>query len=108
VGITIYFIAQYAVMNYVHKIKDVKPLWFANVANSILWWTFVKACWRAAGSTFGSAITFKTTLKGANAFLNKSIGDLWMPTCSLLALLSALGEAILSGFESGTMLHLRP
>eukprot|EP00884_Botryococcus_braunii_P012540 jgi/Botrbrau1/21287/Bobra.0573s0001.1 len=104
VGLTIYFVAQYAVMNYVHKFKDLKPLWFANVANSILWWTFVKACWRAAGSTLGSAITFKTTLKGANAFLNKSIGDLWMPVLSLLALLSAFGFGLFKVITGPTVI----
>ena len=51
----------------------------------------MKACWRALGGAFGRSITFKTTLKGADALRAKSVGDLWMPTTSFLALASALG-----------------
>ena len=51
-------------LNYVRRFKHITPLWFANVANNILWWTFVKACWRAAGSMMANrGITFKTTMK---------------------------------------------
>lgn len=41
-----------------------EALWFANTANSLLWWTYVKAFWRALNSVFGEKIKFKTTLKG--------------------------------------------
>lgn len=78
-------------MNYVHRFRDLKALWFANIANAILWWTFVKACWRALGGAFGRSITFKTTLKGADALRAMSVGDLWMPTASFVSLASALG-----------------
>jgi hypothetical protein len=68
VGLTTYFCAQYAVLNYVRRFKHITPLWFANVANNILWWTFVKACWRAAGSMMADrGITFKTTMKARAA-----------------------------------------
>lgn len=41
-----------------------QALWFANCANTLLWWTYVKACWRALSTLTGvSNITFKTTLK---------------------------------------------
>ena len=90
-GLSVYMAAQFCVMNYVHRFRDLKALWFAGIANSILWWTFVKACWRAFGGAFGRSITFKTTLKGADALRAKSVGDLWMPTTSFLALASALG-----------------
>ncbi|KAK9826822.1 hypothetical protein WJX81_004238 [Elliptochloris bilobata] len=92
VGLTTYFVAQYAVLNYVRQFKHVTPLWFANVANNILWWTFVKACWRAAGSMMADrGITFKTTMKGAGRLMNANIGDLWMPTICLLGLFASLG-----------------
>ncbi len=94
VGLTVYFLAQYMVLNYVRKFNHIKPLWFANVANNILWWTFVKACWRAVGSTMGKGITFKTTLKGRGMLIANSIGDLWMPTLCFLGLLASLGEAL--------------
>ena len=45
-----------------------EALWFANTANSLLWWTYVKAFWRALNSVFGEKIKFKTTLKGKPAF----------------------------------------
>lgn len=90
-GLTVYFVAQYMVLNYVRKFKHIKPLWFANVANNILWWTFVKACWRAVGASMGKGITFKTTLKGRGMLIANSIGDLWMPTVCFLGLLASLG-----------------
>lgn len=90
-GLSVYMAAQFCVMNYVHRFRDLKALWFANIANAILWWTFVKACWRALGGAFGRSITFKTTLKGADALRAKSVGDLWMPTASFVSLASALG-----------------
>lgn len=49
---------------YVRSYKHVEALWFANTANSLLWWTYVKAFWRALNSVFGEKIKFKTTLKG--------------------------------------------
>ena len=44
VGLTCYMLAQTLVLNYVRKPKHVEALWFASIANTILWWTFVKAC----------------------------------------------------------------
>lgn len=52
---------------YVRSYKHVEALWFANTANSLLWWTYVKAFWRALNSVFGEKIKFKTTLKGKKA-----------------------------------------
>ncbi len=81
-GLTTYFCAQYAVLNYVRRFKHITPLWFANVANNILWWTFVKACWRAAGSMMADrGITFKTTMKARAR-----------PPCRCSAMLSACGR----------------
>jgi hypothetical protein len=51
------------VLYYTRSLKHIEALWFANVANQILWWTYVKACWRALSSACGQSITFKTTLK---------------------------------------------
>ena len=49
---------------YCRSVKHIEALWFANVGNQVLWWTYVKACWRAAGSACaGKGITFKTTMK---------------------------------------------
>ncbi|KAK9904260.1 hypothetical protein WJX75_007984 [Coccomyxa subellipsoidea] len=103
VGLTVYFLAQYMVLNYVRKFNHIKPLWFANVANNILWWTFVKACWRAVGSTMGKGITFKTTLKGRGMLIANSIGDLWMPTLCFLGLLASLGFGMFKVFTGPTV-----
>lgn len=73
------------------KRKHTFPLWFNWVANNILWWTFVKACWRAAASTCGQTITFKTTLKGTGRLANSNLGDLWIHVISFLALLASFG-----------------
>ena len=44
--------------------RGAQALWFANCANTLLWWTYVKACNRALSTLLGlSSITFKTTLK---------------------------------------------
>ena len=92
VGLTVYFIAQYGILNYVRNRKHVGPLWFANVANNILWWTFVKGFWRAfSGTKLGNTLTFKTTLKGSSKFMNQSIGDLWIPTLCFLGLAASFG-----------------
>ena len=71
-----------------------EALWFANISNMILWFTYVKGAWRALTGKFGAGITFKTTLKGAGKLLDSVLGDLWMPgTCFILSAIS-LGYGI--------------
>ena len=41
------------VLGYCKKWKHAEALWFSGVANSILWFTFVKACWRSMSSVLG-------------------------------------------------------
>ena len=53
-----------SVLYYVRSYRHIEALWFANTANSILWFTYVKAFWRAINSAFGEKIRFKTTVKG--------------------------------------------
>ncbi|KAK9804363.1 hypothetical protein WJX72_009368 [[Myrmecia] bisecta] len=90
-ALTVYTVAQTLVLNYMKKWKHIEALWFANIANQILWFTFVKACWRAMNSVCGKTITFKTTLKGASKLMDSALGDLWMPITCLLALTVSLG-----------------
>lgn len=59
------------VLYYVRDWKHLSPLWFSNVANQIMWWTYVKAFWRGVVSAFGTKITFKTTLKGTGRLAQK-------------------------------------
>ncbi|KAL3150937.1 hypothetical protein ABBQ32_000684 [Trebouxia sp. C0010 RCD-2024] len=91
VALTAFIIAQTLVTSYCRNRKHFKPLWFNSVSNNILWFTFVKGCWRAVGSSFGKSITFKTTLKGSNMLMKNGLGDLWMPCVCFLGLLASLG-----------------
>ena len=70
--------------------KHIEALWFSNVANSLMWWTYVKAFWRAANSLCGGGIQFKTTIKGASALMNSGLRDLLMPIIAFGLLLSAI------------------
>jgi hypothetical protein len=94
VALTAYMAAQFLVLNYCRNRRHLKPLWFNTVANNILWWTFVKGCWRALGSTCGKALTFKTTIKGGSMLMKNGLGDLWMPCLCFCALLASLGFGI--------------
>lgn len=58
-----------------------QSMWFAAVANSILWWAFLKAMYRATiGKWFAGTIVFKVTAKGLQKLNNLPIRDLWMAT----------------------------
>lgn len=61
-----------------------------------MWWVYVKACWRALLSATGlGGITFKTTLKGASAFVDGAVRDLWLPGVAFGALAaSAIAGAV--------------
>ena len=82
---------------HLQRVSHAFPIFFASIANNILWWTFVKACWKSLLSLVpGRAkITFKTTMKGAAGLMaNSAIGDLWMPAASFVALAVTLGIGI--------------
>ena len=85
-----------SVLYYVRSYKHIEALWFANTANSLLWWTYVKAFWRALNSVFGEKIKFKTTLKGALSPSYSSpleiVTSLIAQHKSLLMVLSARGH----------------
>ena len=53
VGLTIYMVAQQLVLNYCRKLRHFESLYFASVANNILWWTFVKACFNVVWGLIG-------------------------------------------------------
>lgn len=61
-----YAIAQHLVLSYCRKLKHVEALWFAGIANNILWWTFAKAAFNALLAKLGKRVTFKATLKVRN------------------------------------------
>ena len=41
-GLTVYFVATNSVLYYVKSIKHIEALWFANCANQLLFWTYIK------------------------------------------------------------------
>lgn len=41
-GLTIYSVATQMVLYYVRHPNHTEALWFAAVANSLLWWTYIK------------------------------------------------------------------
>ena len=43
-GLTIYFIATNAVLYYIKSLKHIEALWFANCANQLLFYTYIKVC----------------------------------------------------------------
>ena len=53
VGLTIYMVAQQLVLNYCRRLRHFESLYFASVANNILWWTFVKACFNVVWGLIG-------------------------------------------------------
>ena len=107
-ALTVYFAAQYMVLNYVRKMNSVahwwshlKQLWFANIANNILWWAYVKACFRVARAYYGRGLQFKSTAKGKGAIAAAAwnlFQDLGIPGACLILLIISLGE--LSGPSS--------
>ena len=56
IGLTIYMLAQTCVLNFMRKRTHYEPIWFATIANNILWWTFVKACFNSLLSCNSGAV----------------------------------------------------
>ena len=51
-----------------------QSMWFASCANSILWFAFLKAMYRATlGKYIAGAITFKVTAKGLQSLKDSAI-----------------------------------
>jgi hypothetical protein len=48
-------VAQQLVLNYCRRARHFESLYFASVANNILWWTFVKACFNVVWGLIGGA-----------------------------------------------------
>lgn len=62
-ALTIYTVATQSLLYYVKELQHIEALWFANIANQLLWWTYVKAAWRTFSSKLTcTTITFKVLL----------------------------------------------
>ena len=81
IAVTVYYPCTMFVMYYTRSLRHLKSMWFAAVANSILWWAFLKAMYRATiGRWFAGTLVFKVTAKGLQKLANLPIRDLWMAT----------------------------
>lgn len=102
-GVTVYYFTTNSVLYYVRSVRHFEALWFANISNAILWWTYVKAFWRAINSVFGQKIQFKTTLKGASILMNTIFRDLWMPACCFILLAVSIIFGLVKLFTGATI-----
>lgn len=70
-------------------------MYFANVANSLLWWSYVKACWRSFISKITRKnITFKATAKGGSKLKNSPLRDIWLAIVMFILLTVSIAVAI--------------
>lgn len=77
--------------------RHVEALWFANVANNLLWWAYVKAGWRSLMARIFfccSQITFKATAKGKGKLAVTAFGDLWLHATAFFILVVSIGIGI--------------
>ena len=77
-GLTVYFVATEMVLYYVRSFKHVEALWFANLANQILFWTYVKVssrhCHQRPGPAEHSQQLVVQSTKGGPAFAAVTTG----------------------------------
>lgn len=77
------------VVFYVRTPSHIKAMWFALVANTILWFAYLKALVRATVGRLFGGLHFKATAKGSGASLAASgIQDTWIHVLSFCALVS--------------------
>ena len=66
-------------------------MWFASVSNSILWWAYLKAMYRATlGRWLSGTIVFKVTAKGLQRMKDLPFRDVWMSLLFTMAMLASL------------------
>jgi endoglucanase len=102
-GVTVYYFSTNSVLYYVRSLRHFEALWFANISNALLWWTYVKAFWRAINSVCGQKIQFKTTLKGASLLMNTMFRDLWMPAACFTLLAVSVVFGLVKLFSGPTI-----
>ena len=65
------------------------------MANSLLWWSYVKACWRSFISKITRKnITFKATAKGGSKLKNSPLRDIWLAIVMFILLTVSIAVAI--------------
>ena len=80
-AVTVYFCGLSVMMYYNTSLAHLKSMWFSSIANSILWFAFLKAAWRASfGRMLSGTIMFKVTAKGLQKLNKLPLRDIWMST----------------------------
>ena len=88
-ALTAYALTTQALQYYVRTPRHVEALWFADVANAILWWAYVKAAWRMLWARIFfccSRVSFKATAKGSGRLAASIVGDVWLHAVFLFVL----------------------
>ena len=96
-ALTLYAATTTALQYAVRTPSHIEALWFANVANSILWWAYVKAAWRMLMARIFfcfSNVTFKATAKGKGRLAASIVGDVWLHALFFVLLAVSIGVAI--------------
>lgn len=104
VAITIYYGSTLLLMYYTRSFSHLKSMWFASVANSVLWWAFLKAMYRATiGRWLSGTIVFKVTAKGLQRLNNLPIRDIWMSAVWFIFSLVTLIIGLVHFFKGGVL-----
>ena len=104
VSITSYYAATLALMYYTRAFAHLKSMWFSSVANSILWFAFLKAMYRATvGRWLSGTIVFKVTAKGLQRLNNLPLRDVWMSSLWFIFSLISLIFGMVHYFKGGVL-----
>lgn len=84
------YVCTTLILYFVRTPRHLEALFFANTCNSIMWWTYAKAAWRAGMAAAGAGgLSFKTTLKGGESLQNSALRDLWVAVLTVGGLLAS-------------------
>ena len=104
VSITAYYSATLLLMYYTRSLGHLKSMWFASVANSILWFAFLKAMYRATvGRWLSGTIVFKVTAKGLQKLNKLPLRDVWMASIWFIFSLVTLTFGLVHYFKGGVL-----
>ena len=73
-GLTVYFVATDTVLYYVKSIKHIEALWFANCANQLLFWTYIKV---SLTTTHAPSLSFPCSFKVFSHTMLTAVGPTW-------------------------------
>ena len=101
-SITVFYVATLGINYYTRSPSHLKSMWFASVANNILWWAFFKAMYRSTlGRWIEGTIVFKVTAKGLQRMKDLPIRDIWMSMLWTIAMLVSLILGLVHFFKGG-------